>query len=102
MIIKLKLLTLEHLKRLKNKNFSKKLKIAKALIKNQNQNYSQTLYLNNLNLIKNKKVLKTKQNNACCFSVRIKAYYKNFRFGRHFLNKKAFNGTLQNTALKSW
>ena len=47
MIIKLKLLTLEHLKRLKNKNFSKKLKIAKALIKNQNQNHSQTLYLNN-------------------------------------------------------
>lgn len=102
MIIKLKLLNVEHLKRLKNNSFSKKIKIAKALTKNQNQGHDQLLYFNNLSIIKNKKIQKTKQNNACCFSGRIKTYYKNFRFGRHFLNKKAFGGTLQNTALKSW
>jgi len=102
MIIKLKLLNTEHLKRLKNNKFSKKLKIAKALTKNQNQPNTQLSYLVNLNFIKNAKIQKTKQNNACCFSGRIKAYYKNFRFGRHFLNKKAFEGTLQNTSLKSW
>jgi ribosomal protein S14 len=101
MIIKLKLLNIEHLKRLKNNKFSKKLKISKALTKNQNQPCAQLSYLNNLNIIKNKKIQKTKQNNACCFSGRIKAYYRNFRFGRHFLNKKAFEGTLQNTCLKS-
>lgn len=101
MIIKLKLLNIEHLKRLKNNNFSKKIKIVKALTNNQNQSNVHLLYFNNLNSIKNKKIQKTKHNNACCFSGRIKFYYKNFRFGRHFLNKKAFEGTLQNTALKT-
>jgi len=100
MIIKLNKLNLEFLKRKKMFNQKLKLKLKKSLINNQNQNKFKNIYISTLKQLKYN-CFKNKQKNRCLFSGRTKAIHKHFGFGRHYLNKLAFFGKLNNISIKS-
>lgn len=102
MIIKLHLINLESIKRKKYKNLELKKKIINCLKRNQNQNNLKKCYLNNTTVVNNSKIFLSKQKNICAYTGRIKFYIKHYRIGRHYANKAAFFGNLQNAALKSW
>lgn len=101
MIIKLHLINLEFLKRIIFKKNELKNKIIITLKKNQNQKKNRSIFFQTKQK-KDKKVYISKQNNRCIFSGRTKFYIKFYRSSRHYANKLAFFGKLQNAALKSW
>lgn len=96
MILKIKKINQEFLKRHFFKKIELKKKIMKVLLKNKNTYIS---------LIKNKfkkKNLISRQKNICSYKGRYKFYIKYFKSGRHYANKLAFWGKLNNASLKSW
>lgn len=101
MIIKLHLVNLELLKRVLYKKNELKNKIIITLKKNQNQKKNRNIFFQTKQK-NNKKSYITKHNNRCIFSGRTKFYIKFYRSSRHYANKLAFFGKLQNAALKSW
>lgn len=101
MIIKLNKLNLEFLKRKKIYKQHFKIKLKKSLITNQNQLKIKHIYISTIKQIKFN-CFKTKQKPRCLFSGRTKSINKNFSFGRHYLNKLAFTGSLNNISIKSW
>lgn len=94
-------MNLEFLKRKKLYKQNIKIKLKKSLIANQNQKKIKHIYLATLKQFKFN-CFKTKQNSRCLFSGRTKSVNKNFSFGRHYLNKLAFSGNLNNISIKSW
>ena len=98
MILKIKKINQEFLKRYFFRKIELKKKIIKVLLKSNCKNFY-------LSFIKNKfkkKNLITRQKNICAFKGRYKFYIKYFKSGRHYANKLAFWGKLNNASLKSW
>lgn len=101
MIIKLEKLNLEFLKRNNYFFFKKKNKIKKSLNLNKNQILKKKIYIKHFFKL-NSKIFKSKQKNRCFQTGRLKYFYKKFNYGRHFLNKQCFFGTIHNTNSVSW
>ena len=98
MILKLKKINQEFLKRYFFKKIELKKKIIKVLCKSKNKN----IYLSIIKSKFKKKNLISRQKNICSFKGRYKFYIKFFKTGRHYANKLAFWGKLNNASLKSW
>lgn len=100
MILKIKKINQEFLKRYFFKKIELKKKIIKVLFKNKNKN--KNIFLSLIKSKFKKKNLISRQKNICSFKGRYKFYIKYFKSGRHYANKLAFWGKLNNASLKSW